>query len=90
MLVLGPFKDHNLYFYVLICPLDHTAFAVRGKVIVTQADRPKSVRNRCIIKLFVSSFELSFDIYISWWFFCQKTRSLATSIATPLATSTSY
>ena len=48
-----------------MCPFDYTAVAVSGKVgpvnqvnhtswvaVVTQIDRPKSVRNRCVIELF--------------------------------------
>ena len=48
-----------------MCPFDYTAFAVSGKVgipltglttpvglLVTPTDRPKSVRNRCVIEVF--------------------------------------
>ena len=48
-----------------MCPFDYTAVAVSGKVgpvnqvnhtscvaVVTPTDRPKSVRNRCVIELF--------------------------------------
>ena len=48
-----------------MCPFDYTAFAVSGKVgipltglttpvglLVTPTDRPKSVRNRCVIEFF--------------------------------------
>ena len=61
-----------------MCPFDYTAVAVSGKVrpvnqvnhtslvaVVISTDRPKSVRNRCVIELFVALFVLSlfpFDI----------------------------
>ena len=48
-----------------MCPFDYTAVAGSGKegpvnqvnhtswvAVVTQTDRPKSVRNRCVIELF--------------------------------------
>ena len=45
-----------------MCPFDYMAFAVSGKVgiplttpvglLVTPTDRPKSVRNRCVIEVF--------------------------------------
>ena len=47
-----------------MCPFDHTAVAVMGRwarkpvnhtswvALVTPTDRPKSVRNRCLIELF--------------------------------------
>ena len=37
-----------------MCHFDYTAFAVSGKVglLVTPTDRPKSVRNRCVIEVF--------------------------------------
>ena len=51
--------------FVLLCPFDYTAVAGSGKVgpvnqvnhtswvaVVTPTDRPKSVRNRCLIELF--------------------------------------
>ena len=55
------------------CPFDYTVVAVSGKfgahktpfnhtswvTVVTQTDRPKSVRNRCVIELFVALFVLS-------------------------------
>ena len=63
-----------------MCPFDYTAVVVNGKVgpvnqvnhtswvaVVTPTDRPKSVRNRCVIKLFVAFFVLSlcpFDISV--------------------------
>ena len=54
-------------------PFDYTAFAVSGKVgdpvnrfnhtswvaIVTPTDRPKSVRNRCVIEVFCVVFVFS-------------------------------
>ena len=63
-----------------MCPFDYTAVAGIGKVgpvnqvnhtswvaVVAPTDRPKSVRNRCVIKLFVELFVLSlcpFDISV--------------------------
>ena len=63
-----------------VCPFDYTAVAGNGKVgpvnqvnhiswvvVVTPTDRPKSVRNRCLIELFVALFMLSlcpFDISV--------------------------
>ena len=58
------------YKYLNVCHFDYTAFAVSGKVghprkrcnhtswmtVVTQADRPKSVRNRCVIEVFGGVF----------------------------------
>ena len=64
------------------CPFDYHAVAVSGKVgayknclttpvgwviVFTPTDRPKSVRNRCVIDLFVALFVLSlcpFDISV--------------------------
>ena len=62
-----------------VFPFDYTAVAGSGKVgpdnqvnhtswvaVVTPTDRPQSVRNRCVIELFVALFVLSlcpFDIY---------------------------
>ena len=64
--------------FLKVCPFDYTAVAESGKVgsvnqvnhtslvtVVTATDRPKSVRNRCVIELFVALFVLSlcpFDI----------------------------
>ena len=61
-----------------MCPFDYTAVAGSGKVgpvnqvnhtswvaEVTPTDRPKSVRNRCVIELFVALFMVSlcpFDV----------------------------
>ena len=68
-----------------MCPFDYTAVAGSGKVwpvtqvnhtswvaVVTPTDRPKSVRNRCVIELFVALFVLSlcpFDISVGVWAF---------------------
>ena len=63
----------EVYLQILdVCPSDYTAVAGSGKVgpvnqvnhtswvaVVTSTDRPKSVRNRCVIKLFVALFVLS-------------------------------
>ena len=53
-----------------MCPFDYTVVAGSGKVgpvnhtswvaVVTPTDRPKSVRRRCVIELFVALFVLSF------------------------------
>ena len=63
-----------------MCPFDYTAVEGSGKVgpenqvnntswvaVVTPTDRPKSVRNRCVIECFVALFVLSlcpFDISV--------------------------
>ena len=68
-----------------MCPFDYTAVSGSGKVgpvnqinhtswvaVVTPTDRPKSVRNRCVIELFVALFVLSlcpFDISVGVWAF---------------------
>ena len=65
-----------IYKFLYVCPFDYTAVAGSGKVgpviqvnhtswvaVVTPIDRPKSVRNRCLIELFcgvVCVFTLSF------------------------------
>ena len=69
-----------IYKFLNVCPFDYTAVAGSGKVgpvnqvnhtswvaVVTPTDRPKSVRNRCLIELFVAFFVLSlcpFDISV--------------------------
>ena len=66
--------------FLNVCPFDYTAVAGSGKVgpvnqvnhiswvaVVTLTDRPKSVRNRSVIELFVALFVLSlcpFDISV--------------------------
>ena len=68
-----------------MCPFDYTAVVGNGKVgpvnqvnhtscvsVVTPTDRPKSVRNHCVIKFFVAFFVLSlcnFDISVGVWAF---------------------
>ena len=63
-----------------MCPFDYTAVAGSGKVgpvnqvnhtswvtVATPTYRPKSVRNRCVIELFVALFVLSlcpFDVSV--------------------------
>ena len=55
-----------IYKFLNVCPFDYTAVAGSGKVgpvnqvnhtswvaVVTPTDRPKSVRNRCLIELFL-------------------------------------
>ena len=62
-----------IYKFLNVCPFDYTAVAGSGKfgpvnqvnhtswvAVVTPTDRPKSVRNRCVIKLFMTLFALSF------------------------------
>ena len=49
-------------------PVNHTSWVA----VVTPTDRPKSVRNRCVIELFVALFMLSlcpFDISVGVWAF---------------------
>ena len=47
-----------LYTFINMCHFDYTSFAVIGKVwmpktaVASSNDRPKSVRNRCVIKVF--------------------------------------
>ena len=69
------------YIFSNACPFDYMAVAGSGKVgpviqvtptiwvaVVTPTDRPKSVRNRCVIVLFVALFVLSLcpvDISVS-------------------------
>ena len=61
-----------IYTFLNVCPFDYTAVAVSGKVgpvnqvnhtswvaVVTPTDRPKPVRNRCVIELFCGVFVLS-------------------------------
>ena len=68
-----------------VCPFDYTSVAGSGTVgpvnqvnhtswvaVVTPTDRPTSVRNRCVIELFMALFVLSlcpFDISVSVWAF---------------------
>ena len=68
-----------IYKFLNVCPFDYTAVAGSGKVarkpvyhtslvaVVTQTDRPKSVRNWSLIELFVALFVLllcPFDISV--------------------------
>ena len=60
-----------IYQFFNVYPFDYTAFAVNWKVripliglstwvtVVTTTDRPKSVRNRCVIEVFGGGFALS-------------------------------
>ena len=63
-----------------MCPFDNTAVAGSGKVgpviqvnntswvaLVTPTDRPKSVRNRCVFKLFVLC---PCVVTLAFWHFC--------------------
>ena len=79
------------YKFLNVCPFDYTAVAGSGKVwpvnqvnhtswvaVVTPTDRPKSVRNRCVIELFVALFVLSlcpFDIFFLCRGFCHRAES---------------
>ena len=70
-----------IYKFLNVCPFDYMAVGGSGKVgpvnqvnhtswvaVATPTDRPKSVRNRCLIELFVALFVLSlcpFDISMS-------------------------
>ena len=75
---------------VVSCTIDNTTFAVSGKVgtfkpglttpvgwLVTPNDRPKSVRNRCVIEVFGGVCVLSFGFRIFCWYrgFCHRTGS---------------
>ena len=61
-----------IYKFLNVCPFDYTAVAGSGKAlagkpvnhtslmtVATPSDRPKSVRNRCVIELFGDVFVLS-------------------------------
>ena len=62
------FRQYIHYYVALVCPFAYTAFVVSGKVedpvnrfhhtswmiVVTQTNRPKSLRNRCVIEVFGS------------------------------------
>ena len=74
-----------------MCPFDYTAVAGSGKVgpvnqvnhtswvaVVTPTERPKSVRDRCLIELFcgvVCAFTLPFWHFRGCWGFCHRTES---------------
>ena len=80
-----------IYKFLNVCPFDYTAVAGSGKVgpvnqvnhtswvaVVTPTDRPKSVRNRCLIELFcgvVCVFTLPFWHFRGCRGFCQRTES---------------
>ena len=80
-----------LYKFVNVCPFDYTAVAGSGKVgpinqvnhtswlaVVTSTDRPKSVRNRCVIELFcdvVCVVTLPFRHFCWCRGFCHRTES---------------
>ena len=49
-----------------------------GVAVVTQTDRPKSVRNRCVIEVFGGVFVLScyfLDFSVGVGTFCRRTKS---------------
>ena len=69
-----------IYKCLNVCPFDFKAVAVSGKVgpvnqvnhtswmaVVTQTDRPKSVRNRCVIELFCGIVRV---VTLPFWHFC--------------------
>ena len=69
-----------IYKFLNVCPFDYTAVAGSGKVgpvnqvnhiswvaVVTPTDRPKSVRNRCIIELFCG---VVWVVTLPFWHFC--------------------
>ena len=90
LLLLSLYKEDYLQIFN-VCPFDYTAFAVSGQdlvpvnwfiyigwmTVVTQTDRPTSVRNRLIIEGFGGVFVLSigFRIFCSYKGFCHKTES---------------
>ena len=69
-----------IYKFLNVCPFDYTAVAGSWKVgpvskvnhtswvaVVTPTDRPKSVRNRCVIELFCGVFCV---VILPFWHFC--------------------
>ena len=80
-----------IYKFLNVCPFDYTAVAGSGKVgpvnqvnhtswvtVVTPTDRPKSVRNRCLIELFcgvVCVVTLPFLHFRLCRGFCHRTES---------------
>ena len=81
----------KLILAIIVCPFDCTAVARSGKVgpvnqvdhtswvaVVTPTDRPKSVRNRCVIELFccvVCVVTLPFWHFCWCWDFCHRIQS---------------
>ena len=72
LLVCSQYKEVDLQVFFNVCPFDYTAVAGSGKgggrkpvnhtswvAVVTPTDRPKSVRNRYLIELFVALLVLS-------------------------------
>ena len=79
-----------IYNFLYMCPFDYTAIAVVGRLgsvnrfndtswmsVVTLNDRPKSVRNRCVIEFFGGVFVLSIGCWIFCWYrgFRHRTES---------------
>ena len=80
-----------IYKFLNMCPFDYTAVAGSGKVrpvnqvnhtswvvVVTPTDRPKSVRNRCVIELFCGVvYVVTLPVWhFCWWRgFCHRTES---------------
>ena len=79
-----------IYKFLNVCPFDYMAFEVSEKVgypltglttplgcLVSPTDRPKSVRNRCVIEFFGGVCVLSFGFRIFCWYsgFCHRTES---------------
>ena len=70
-----------IYKFLNVCPFDYTAVAGSGRVgpvnqvnhtswvaVVTPTDRPKSVRNRCVIKLFCGVVYVVTVPFLQWAF----------------------
>ena len=81
-----------IYNFLNVCPFEYTAVEGSGKVgpviqvnntswvaVVTPTDRPKSVRNHCVIELFCDVFFVlslcPFDISVGVGGFCHRTES---------------
>ena len=69
-----------IYGFLNVCPFDYTAVAGSGKVgpvnqvnhtslvaVITPTDRPKSIRNRCVIEFFCGVVCV---VTLSLWHFC--------------------
>ena len=80
LLVCLLYKEVYLHFFLYVCRFDYTAVAGSGKVghvnqvnhtswvaLATPTDRPKSVRNRCLIELLCV---VVCDLTLPFWHFC--------------------